>query len=161
MNDIDTLSVKWTVEGETFEFVAEGSPPTLRLTDGRTVELTVTSWVALADVLAWINPWLLKREPYHFGAFEPPKAPRTAGPKTRRGLPWTEEEEGRAATSYKAGDDIHEIARSLDRTRGAVVARLVQLGLVDESEAALRFPPKPPRPRKERASWDEPESAPF
>lgn len=161
MNDIDTLSVKWTVEGETFEFVAEGSPPTLRLTDGRTVELTVASWVALADVLAWINPWMLKREAYPFGAFEHPKSPRIPGPKTRRGLPWTPEEEERAAAGYKAGDDIHEIARSLDRTRGAVVARLVQLGLVDESEAALRFPPKPPRPRKEPVSWVGPEPVPF
>lgn len=161
MNDIETLSVKWTVEGETFQFVAEGAPPTLRLTDGRTVELTVAAWMALAEVLGLLDPWMHSRGSPDFRAFEPKNAPASRAPRGRRGLPWTQEEEVRAATAYHAGDDVHEIAVSLDRSRGAVLARLVQLGLVDESEAALRFPPKPPRPRKAPASSSEPEPVPF
>jgi hypothetical protein len=68
---------------------------------------------------------------------EPPKRQRS-GP-ARRGQSWTEEEETVIAAKLNSVDDAPAIAAELGRTRGAVLARAVKLGLIDASEVTLRF----------------------
>ena len=68
---------------------------------------------------------------------EPPKRQRS-GP-ARRGQSWTEEEETVIAAKLNSVDDAAAIAEELGRTRGAVLARAVKLGLLDASEVNLRF----------------------
>jgi hypothetical protein len=68
---------------------------------------------------------------------EAPKRERTGPP--RRGQAWTEEEETVIAAKLNSVDDALAIARELGRTRGAVLARAVKLGLIDSSEVTLRF----------------------
>jgi hypothetical protein len=46
--------------------------------------------------------------------------------------------------AFGAGDDPADIALALGRSRGAVMARLVRLGCLDEAEVELRFPPGRP-----------------
>ncbi len=59
----------------------------------------------------------------------------------RAGQPWSVEDEARLAASHASGKSPKECARLLERTPGAVKARLVKLGLLDASEAAgLRYP---------------------
>jgi hypothetical protein len=68
---------------------------------------------------------------------EPPKRQRS-GP-ARRGQSWTDEEETVIAAKLNSVDDAPAIAAELGRTRGAVLARAVKLGLIDASEVNLRF----------------------
>ena len=68
---------------------------------------------------------------------EPPRR-RRSGP-ARRGQSWTEEEETVIAAKLNSVDDAPAIAAELGRTRGAVLARAVKLGLLDASEVNLRF----------------------
>ena len=68
---------------------------------------------------------------------EPPRRQRP-GP-ARRGQSWTEEEETVIAAKLNSVDDAAAIAQELGRTRGAVLARAVKLGLIDSSEVTLRF----------------------
>jgi hypothetical protein len=68
---------------------------------------------------------------------EPPKRQRS-GP-ARRGQSWSEEEETVIAAKLNTVDDAAAIAEELGRTRGAVLARAVKLGLLDASEVNLRF----------------------
>jgi hypothetical protein len=71
---------------------------------------------------------------------EPPPArtSRRPGPP-RRGQSWTEEEESVIAAKLNSVDDAPAIAEELGRTRGAVLARAVKLGLLDPGEVTLRF----------------------
>lgn len=56
------------------------------------------------------------------------------------GKPWTVEEEARLAAGHAAGQSPRELAAMTRRSRGAVKARLVKLGLIDASEAgSLRY----------------------
>jgi hypothetical protein len=49
------------------------------------------------------------------------------------GLPWTSEMKDEAASCFEKGSSIDELAMSLGRTRGAVVAELVRQGLVSDT----------------------------
>jgi hypothetical protein len=71
------------------------------------------------------------------GAEPPPKRKRSGA--ARRGQSWTEEEETVIAAKLNSVDDAPAIAAELGRTRGAVLARAVKLGLIDASEVNLRF----------------------
>jgi hypothetical protein len=46
------------------------------------------------------------------------------------GLPWTEEDRTRVASSFGDGKTIEELARALDRSRAAIHAELIRQGLV-------------------------------
>ena len=125
----------WTVADQSFRLVppamADAAPgATLVLPDGGTVSLPLAAWVALRDALHLLSP------------------ARRAGGPTNRGQPWAAAMEERMATAFGAGDDPQEIALALGRTRGAVLARLVRLGLMDEATAGLRYPARP-APRAE------------
>ncbi len=77
----------------------------------------------------------------------PPSVPARVG-TSRRGKLWTDEEEQRLLSAWDAGENPSEIARALERGRGAVTARLFRLGRIDEDGAQLRWPssrsPAPP-----------------
>ena len=63
-------------------------------------------------------------------------------PKRRgnSGKAWQVEDEARLAAGHAAGKSTAELGKDLQRSRGAVTARLVRLGLVDESEVGpLRY----------------------
>lgn len=49
----------------------------------------------------------------------------------RAGKPWTDEEEQRLLARFDAGESEADIARRLERTPGAVTARLVKLGRIE------------------------------
>lgn len=68
-----------------------------------------------------------------------------AGP-SKRGNPWTPEEEEELASAFDAGKSVDEIVRAHSRSRAAIEARLVKLGKLDPSAVTvpLRYPPKPP-----------------
>ncbi len=68
--------------------------------------------------------------------------PAPSGP-ARRGKAWTEEEEGILREGFEAAEPPAELARRVGRTKGAVTARLVRLGLISEEEAGLRYPVRP------------------
>ena len=60
-----------------------------------------------------------------------PRTERDPNRPARAGQPWTEEEEQRLLEQFDAGDKEPEIARKLNRTPGAITARLVKLGRID------------------------------
>lgn len=62
----------------------------------------------------------------------------------RRGKVWTEDEETRLREGFAAGEDPAALGRAIGRTRGAVAARLVRLGLLTEEAAGLRYPVQRP-----------------
>ncbi|MFZ5478096.1 MAG: hypothetical protein ACOZNI_15080 [Myxococcota bacterium] len=71
---------------------------------------------------------------------DPPPAPaRRPGPPNR-GRPWSPEEEEEIRARLDAAEDAGAIAERLGRSRGAVLARAVRLGLLTEEEAGLRYP---------------------
>src|SRR5438270_10618006 len=55
------------------------------------------------------------------------------------GVRWTPEEDERLCSEFDAGTSVAEIARIHDRTRGAVTARLVKVGRINEGDARVRF----------------------
>jgi hypothetical protein len=65
--------------------------------------------------------------------------PPRAGP-VRKGSRWTKEEEDTVLRRFNTPEDAKDIAVELGRSRGAVLARAVVLGLVTEEEAGLRYP---------------------
>jgi hypothetical protein len=67
-------------------------------------------------------------------------APAARPGPARRGRAWTEDEEARLRVGFTAGEEPKALASELGRTPGAVRARLVVLGLLDEAEAGLRYP---------------------
>lgn len=62
---------------------------------------------------------------------------------TRRGKPWTADEEARLAAAHEGGATPAELAELFQRSKGAVNARLVRLGLLEEATAGLRYPVSP------------------
>lgn len=56
------------------------------------------------------------------------------------GQPWLPEEEAKLRELHAAELGPASIGRELGRTRGAVVARLVQLGLLDDAPGRRRWP---------------------
>jgi len=70
---------------------------------------------------------------------------RAALPQTGAGSRWRSEEDQRLASAFDAGRTLDEIARSHNRSRAAIEARLVRLGKMDASAVTtpLRYPPKP------------------
>lgn len=140
MDSANGFTVKWKVEGETFVFVADVDPPTLRLPDGRDVELSLRGWRMLGEVLRLVDPCGSHEAPVRdliIGASARPSKPGQA----RRGQAWSEEDQERVKAAFLAGDEVSDIARAVERTRGAVMARLVFLGLVEAEAAGLRYPP--------------------
>lgn len=132
MSNLVSFDVSWTVADRGYRFVSERS--LLVLADGDEVVLPMAAWVSLREVLALLpDEWLWSAEPTPL--------PRPLKGPANRGRAWTPDEEGRCAEAYRAGDGPEEIAMALGRTRGAVMARLVRLGLVEEEEAGLRYPP--------------------
>lgn len=71
-------------------------------------------------------------------------APRRRPNPARRGKPWTSVEEAVLRDGFAAGDEIPVLAKQVDRSTGAVRARLVKLGLLDEAAAGLRYPVNKP-----------------
>lgn len=112
------------------------SSPRLALTlaDRGEVVLPLAAWVALREVLGLLPSAMA--EPGEGRVPLPTAKPAPAN----RGRPWLPEEEERCAAAWRSGDEPAEIAVALGRSRGAVLARLVKLGLVEEGEAELRFP---------------------
>jgi len=53
--------------------------------------------------------------------------------KPRAGGKWTDEEEQRLHDAFATNTPVADIARDHGRTRGAITARLVKLGLVEDS----------------------------
>jgi len=74
-----------------------------------------------------------------------PAAQRPAAAQTGFGARWSPEEEERLASGFDAGRTVDELARSHNRSRAAIEARLVRLGKMDASAVTtpLRYPPKP------------------
>lgn len=65
---------------------------------------------------------------------EQSKRPRNSGKS------WAVEDEARLAAGHAAGKSASELGKELRRSGKAVTARLLRLGLIDESEAGpLRF----------------------
>jgi hypothetical protein len=78
-----------------------------------------------------------------------PAAERGQPPRSfpgNTGSRWTLEEEERLAAAFDGGRTVDELARSHNRSRAAIEARLVRLGKLDESAVTtqFRYPPKPP-----------------
>lgn len=117
-------ALAWTVADHAFRFYLSAPTFTLDLPDGRSVALPREAWEALRDALTRVLP-----------------APRP-GP-ANRGKPWDPATDERLVTAFGLGREVAEIATELGRTRGAVLSRLVRLGLVDEAAAGLRYPPRP------------------
>ncbi len=46
------------------------------------------------------------------------------------GLPWTDDDRAVASSQFKAGKTIEELAKNLERSRGAIHAELIRQGLV-------------------------------
>ncbi len=65
--------------------------------------------------------------------------PAVRGP-ARRGKAWTYDEEAQLREGFTRGEPPAALATALGRTSGSVRARLVRLGLLDETEAGLRYP---------------------
>jgi hypothetical protein len=81
------------------------------------------------------------------GGGVPAPAPerKPAFPQSGSGSRWGPEEESRLASAFDAGKTVDELARSHNRSRAAIEARLVRLGKMDASAVTtpLRYPPKP------------------
>ena len=56
---------------------------------------------------------------------------RTAIHLDRAGQPWTADEEKQLKLLHRNGKAIHNIARRFGRTEGAINARLMKLGLIE------------------------------
>lgn len=62
-----------------------------------------------------------------------PAKPRVVDPnRPKAGAAWTQEEEDAVVAAFKKGVPFAEIAATHGRTRGAVTARLVKLGLIKD-----------------------------
>lgn len=71
----------------------------------------------------------------------PGPSPRAKARPAQRGKRWSEEEEDRLCLRLRTAEDAQALAEELGRSRGAVLARGVRLGLIDAEEAGLRYPP--------------------
>lgn len=141
MYSLKALNLSWRVDDRLFQLVAGELDGAKLIIDGE-VRLTLwgDEWCTLSDALSRYYYRLPMRSlppPEHdFGMPREFVQPQ----RTRKGKAWTEEEEGRLLAAYDAGDDAGVIAQTLDRSRAGVIARLVKLGRLAESEAGFRFP---------------------
>ncbi len=121
---ISAFTTTWVAADGDYRF----SSPTLTLCmpDAQTVRMDLDAWRALREVL------------HLLGTSDSSLPPARSGP-ANRGRPWSAEEEDRLRAAWDAGDDPPDIARALSRSRGAVLARAVKLGLVGADEVGLRF----------------------
>lgn len=71
----------------------------------------------------------------------PEPSPRARPRAAQRGRRWSEEEEDCLRTRLRGVEDATPLAEELGRSRGAVLARGVRLGLIAEEDAGLRYPP--------------------
>jgi hypothetical protein len=62
---------------------------------------------------------------------------RGEGPRNA-GMPWSPEDDRALGESFDRGEAVASLAKTLERTRGAVTARLVRLGKI-EPPASLRL----------------------
>lgn len=62
--------------------------------------------------------------------------PKGASRDGRAGQPWSEQEDERLRDDFGSGMSVADLARSHERTHGAIAARLVRLGLVAGREDA-------------------------
>lgn len=126
--DILELSIRWRSPAGTHHLVV-GEDGVPHLTEAAP---TSDLWSA-----AW-DPAALEPPP------RPPARVRPRASAPKRGKPWSEEEEAILRDGFAADEPHAAIAERIGRTPGAVLARLVKLGLVEAASAGLRFPPRPP-----------------
>ncbi len=138
MSTFDSFSIHWTLDHQRYRFGSLALDPLLTLPDGRELQMGLAHWWALREVLALLPPDTGRDSGDWYPTAPPP--PPMAREESRRGKVWTAEEEERVRAGWTAGDDAAEIGRELKRSRAAVTARLVLLGLMDEAEANLRWP---------------------
>jgi hypothetical protein len=92
------------------------------------------------------------------------KPPRPVDPnKPRAGGKWTEEEEAKLREAFHARKPFDQIAKDHGRTPGAITARLVKLGLLEDNPSnraghGNRPPDAPPEPQPAPV---DPEDCPF
>ena len=55
-------------------------------------------------------------------------APRKADPPGNAGKPWSDEEDQRLMAAFDGGTPIAELAKSHERSRGAITSRLMRFG---------------------------------
>ena len=161
MSELPAFQVTWTTLDQPYSFTApaptDGGSPSLTPPAGPPVVMVREAWLALREALRLLGQ---EGEPGTEQRVAPPAPatvntrPRPPGP-ANRGRPWTSQDEERACAAFDSGDDPADISKALGRTRGAVLARLVRLGLLDEEEAGLRYP----QPRAAGAG-PRPEAAP-
>jgi hypothetical protein len=60
-----------------------------------------------------------------------PNRPSPSGPR-HAGRPWSPEDDATLASGFDAGERIGALAARLERTRGAITARLVRLGKIEQ-----------------------------
>ncbi len=119
--------------GDRYRFVS--AEPLLTLPGGDKLNLSLQAWLALRSVLR-----LLPAHPAPEADVVALTRPVAAVVHPNRGRAWSADDEARCAAAWTAGDDPREIGLAVGRTRAAVLARLVRLGLLDEAAAGLRFP---------------------
>jgi hypothetical protein len=56
------------------------------------------------------------------------------GKPRNAGLPWTAELRAEAAAKFEQGRSVDELAKSFERTPGAITSELVKQGLIDATE---------------------------
>jgi hypothetical protein len=69
-------------------------------------------------------------------------APRSESAHANAGRPWTESEEAQLASAFDAGVITEELVQRHKRSRWAIEARLVRLGMIAEPLSPSRFPVK-------------------
>jgi hypothetical protein len=58
----------------------------------------------------------------------PGKPARKADPPGKAGQPWSEEEDQRLVAAFDGGTPVAELARTHERSRGAITSRLMRFG---------------------------------
>ncbi|WP_299648752.1 hypothetical protein [Sphingomonas bacterium] len=115
----------WDVHGRLFRFTASGDRLALETSDGR-LSLTLHEWQGVTAALA---------------ALHPPAPPRlTVAPGTIRRSAWTAAEDQSLCHGWYGGEGLAALALALDRSEGAIVARLVRLDCVAGRQEARRRP---------------------
>ena len=95
------------------------------------------------------------------------KTRRTGDGPGKAGQPWTKEEEQRVLDQFDAKVDVSGIAQELERTEGAIWARLEKLGRISKDERMNMSgtgSPSTPTPPESTPSADQkviPEDCPF
>jgi hypothetical protein len=122
-------SVAWAVEGRQFRLTPTAGKLALECSDGR-IALTLYEWQGVAAALA---------------ALHPPPLPRDArgisiAPTAARRRPWRDDDDAALTRGWYGGEGLSVLAARLERSPGAITARLVRLDLVGTSAEAKRRP---------------------